>query len=236
MSILGDLFALFVPDVCPVCGRPKQEGEGVFCVACQWDMPLTGYQDVADNPVAEKLWGLADVRNACAVMFFEHEGGLRDAVHGFKYGSRWTVARELGLWMGRLLASSPLYGSVDTVVPVPLHPLRLLARGYNQSELLAEGVAQGMNAELCTSALHRVRHNDSQTGMHGNERWDNVEGIFSVRRPQRLSGRHVLIVDDVFTTGATVCSCAEAIRHACGDCRISVATLAVSRSQAGIRD
>lgn len=236
MSVWGDLFSLFIPDVCPVCGRPKREGEGVVCIACQWDMPLTGYENTADNPVAEKLWGLADVRNACALMFFEHDGGLRDAVHGFKYSGRWKTARELGVWMGRLLASSPLYNSVDMIVPVPLHPLRLLARGYNQSELIAEGVARGMGVELCTSVLRRIKHNDSQTTVHGHGRWDNVEGIFRVRRPERLTGRHVLVVDDVFTTGATVCSCAEAIRHACEDCRISIATLAVSRSQIGVRD
>ncbi len=236
MSILADLFSLFVPDVCPVCGRPKQHGEGAVCIRCQWDMPLTGYQNEADNPVAEKLWGLADVQNACAVMFFEHEGGLRDAVHSFKYGGRWNTARQMGLWMGRLLADSPLYNTVDTIVPVPLHPLRLLRRGYNQSALIAEGVSRGMGAELCTSILRRTKHNDSQTGIRGHDRWENVEGIFKVRRPERFAGRHVLIVDDVFTTGATVCSCAEAIRHACGDCRISIATLAVSRSQVGIKD
>lgn len=236
MGVLNDIFSLFVPDICPLCGKPKQSGEGAVCIGCQWDMPLTGYQMLADNPLAEKLWGLADVENACALMFFEHDGGMRNAVHGFKYGGRWSVARDLGVWMGRLLASSPLYNGVDMVVPVPLHPLRLLSRGYNQSRFLAQGVASAMEAELCTSLLRRVKHNDSQTTIAGARRWENVEGIFVVRHPERLSGRHVLIVDDVFTTGATVCSCAEAIRRASADCRISIAALTVSRRRIGIKD
>jgi len=236
MGILSDLFSLFAPDICPLCGNPKNDGEGPVCIKCQWDMPLTGYQNQADNPVAEKLWGLADVENACAVMFFEHDGGMRNAVHGFKYGGRWNTARDLGVWMGRLLSSSPLYRGIDTVVPVPLHPLRLLSRGYNQSRLLAQGVASAMDAELCASLLKRVRHNDSQTTTAGARRWENVEGIFKVRHPEKLAGRSILIVDDVFTTGATACSCAETIRRACCDCKISIAALTVSRRQIGIRD
>lgn len=236
MSVFDDLVSLFLPDVCPVCGRPKNAGEGVVCTRCQWDMPLTGYQNRADNPVAEKLWGLADVENACSVMFFEHGGGFRDAAHAFKYRGRWTLARDLGIWMGRLLAASPLYCGVDTVVPVPLHPLRLLGRGYNQSRFIAEGVARSLGARVNASSVRRIRHNDSQTGFDSNGRWVNVEGIFAVRHPEKLAGHHLLIVDDIFTSGATVCSCAEAIRKACADCRISVATLMVSSRHAGIKE
>ena len=131
--------------------------------------------------------------------------------------------------MGDALHESGLYDSVDAVVPVPLHSMRRLRRGYNQAEYPAEGIACGLGKPLCTGNVVRSRHNRSQASTRvRDERWDNVKNIFSVRHPEALDGRHILLVDDVLTTGATLISCAETILHACPSCRISVSTLAVS--------
>ena len=122
-----------------------------------------------------------------------------------------------------------LYDDVDVIVPVPLHYRRRIKRGYNQSELLAIGMARQMGVECDFRSLKRVRYNDSQTSKSRTERWMNVDDIFEVCRVDRLRGRHILLVDDVLTTGATISACAEEIIRACeGDVRISIATLAAS--------
>ena len=127
------------------------------------------------------------------------------------------------------LAAGGLYAGVDVVVPVPLHLRKRLHRGYNQAEYIARGIAESLGVPVDVHSVRRHRHNPSQALKEHRQRWENVRGIFSVRRPGRLCGKHILLVDDVLTTGATVTSCAEAILAAVPDVRISIAVLAVSR-------
>ncbi len=212
-------------------------GSGFVCVRCQLDMPLTEFELHADNPVATRFWGLVPVVNATALLWFVGEGGFRRVVHGFKYHGLWAVARDMGRWFGRVLGESDLYSGVDLIVPVPLHPLKKLRRGYNQSELIARGMGREMACRVETGAVVRRVNNPSQTLTSGvDERWENVEGIFAVRRPERLAGRHILLVDDVLTTGATIGSCAEAITRAVPSCRISIAVLYASKKGLGIKE
>ncbi|MDR2912659.1 MAG: ComF family protein [Alistipes sp.] len=233
----NDIRDLFFPPVCPACGRVMSGAEGFLCTACQLDMPLTGYEEMADNPVARRFWGLVPVRNATAFLWFTDGSGFRRVVHSFKYSGRWSLARDMGRWFGRVLADTDLYAGVDLIVPVPLHPLKVLKRGYNQSEYIARGMSQTMEVPMEAGAVVRRVNNPSQTttATH-HERWDNVEGIFAVRRPERLRGRHILLVDDVLTTGATVGSCAEAMVRAVPDCRVSVAVLYASKQGLGIKE
>ena len=213
------------------------DGAGFLCTACQWEMPLTGYEQMADNPVARRFWGLVPVRSATAFLWFTDGSGFRRVVHSFKYGGRWSLARDMGRWFGRVLAEIDAYAGVDLVVPVPLHFRKVLRRGYNQSEYIARGMSHSMEIPVETHAVVRRINNPSQTqtSTHS-ERWENVEGIFAVRRPERLKGKHILLVDDVMTTGATIGSCAEAIVRAVPDCRISVAVLYASKQGLGIRE
>ena len=122
----------------------------------------------------------------------------------------------------------------EVLVPVPLHPARQRQRGYNQAEYLAEGIARALRAEVDRHSVRRIRNNPAQALHRHAERWDNVEGIFAVRRPERLAGHHLLLVDDVLTTGATLLSCAETILRAAPDCRLSVAVLAVPQREFGL--
>ncbi len=234
---LKDIAVLFFPRVCPSCGRVIGSGEGFLCTACQWEMPLTGFETQADNPVARRFWGLVPVRNATAFLWFADGSGFRRVVHSFKYGGRWALARDMGRWFGRVLADTDAYAGVDAIVPVPLHWRKVLKRGYNQSEYIAKGMSRSMDVPLETGAVVRRVNNRSQTqtATHS-ERWDNVEGIFKVTRPDRLAGKHILLVDDVLTTGATIGSCAEAIAGTVPDVRLSIATLYASRQGLGIRD
>jgi ComF family protein len=236
-SPLKDIRDLFFPPVCPACGATMGGDEGFLCTACQWDMPLTGFEEMADNPVARRFWGLVPVRNATAFLWFADRSGFRRVVHSFKYGGRWRLAHDMGRWFGRVLADTDAYAGVDAIVPVPLHPLKFLRRGYNQSEYIARGMSRSMEVPVDTRAVVRRVNNPSQTttATHG-ERWENVEGIFAVRRPERLAGKHILLIDDVLTTGATIGSCAETIVKAVPDCRISIATLYASKKGLGIKE
>lgn len=233
---LGGVWRLFFPPVCPACGGALKPGSGVLCTSCRWELPLTGYWHEVDNPVVRRFWGLVPVVNACSFFFFSDGGGGRRVIHRFKYYGGWRLALDMGRWFGAELASSGLYDDVEAVVPVPLHPFKKLRRGYNQCDYLAEGIAEALGVEVCRGAVRRRVDNRSQARRHRLERWDNVAGIFAVPRPQRLAGRHILLVDDVLTTGATICSCAEALLAAVPDCRLSVATLAVSRRGLGQKD
>ena len=205
---VSDLASLVFPDVCPVCGSMMSDGERFVCTACRYRVPLTG--------------------------FCREGSDWRRLIHDFKYGGRWLLAVRIGRWLGAELAAGGLYGDVDVVVPVPLHWRKRISRGYNQSEYIAEGVAHSLGVPCDFRSVRRRVNNPSQTQQRHGDRWGNVDGIFAVRHPQRLRGKHVLLVDDVFTTGATVISCAEAIFAACGgDVRVSVATVAASRRELG---
>lgn len=223
------LLHLFFPERCAACGGPLPEGARLICPRCRWDMPLTGYARSHDNPVFKKFGGLIPIAEASSLFFFTRGSRYRAMIHSFKYRGQWRISQQLGTLMGEALREGGLYRSVDVIVPIPLHFRRRLKRGYNQSEYLAEGIARSLGVPVDKSCLKRHVHNPSQASTRRrNDRWDNVRGIFSVRRPDRLAGRHILLVDDVLTTGATLISCAETLLGQAPGCRISIVTLAVS--------
>jgi len=238
MSILNDLLGgaarLLFPARCPVCGGEMPRGSRVVCTRCRYAVPLTGFCYAAYNPLWERLSAMVPVEQASAFLYFIRGSGWRELIHRFKYDGAWRLARDMGLWYGHCLTESGLYGGVETVVPIPLHWRKRLRRGYNQSEYLAEGIARALGVQVDRSSVRRLRNNPAQALHRRDERWDNVEGIFAVRRPERLAGRHLLLVDDVLTTGATLLSCAETILRAAPDCRLSVAVLAVPQREFGM--
>lgn len=233
MSILNewasDLKSLFFPARCPVCGALLGDGMRTVCTRCRAEAPLTGYWRHFDNPLAESFAGLLPVIHASALLFYAEGSGWRRLIHDFKYRGRWHLAREMGCWFGAELAECDWYRTVDLVLPVPLHWRKRLRRGYNQSEYLAEGIAGALGCEVDRKSVVRTRNNPSQTRRSHEERWENVADIFRVRRPERLRGKHLLLVDDVLTTRATMVSFGEAILRAVPECRLSVAVLAVRR-------
>lgn len=235
-DLLGDLRALFFPPLCPVCGERMERGEQCVCTLCRAAAPLTGFWTERDNPVVRKFWGQLPVEQASAFLFYTRGSRWRRLIHDFKYHGMWRRAYEMGCWYGRCLRESGLYDDIDTVVPLPLHTLRLCRRGYNQSELIARGIAEQLDAALDTRSVRRRRNTSSQARTPKYDRGRNVAGAFSVRRPERLAGRHLLLVDDVLTTGHTMTACAEAILGAAPGCRISIAALASPPGELGLRD
>ncbi|MCD8186082.1 MAG: ComF family protein [Rikenellaceae bacterium] len=225
---LLSLFHLFIPQLCVVCGWLLVEGEQFICTACRWHMPLTYTWTKPENPIRGKMYALFMAEQACALFFYEKHTGYADLVHRFKYNGKPALAHALGTWLGQEMKLSGYYDDIDLILPVPLHPLRRLKRGYNQSEHLSRGIARALGKPVSTGNLVRTVHNRSQTLHDSTDRWENVSGIFVLRDPKKVENKHILLVDDVLTTGATLDSCAEAIRAKTNLCRISVAVLTAS--------
>ena len=228
--VLRDVASLFLPRTCLACGRVLLENEGCVCLACRYNMPLTNFAKRKDNPIKFLFENVLPVESAAAMFWFVGGTEWQRIIHNFKYYGRWFFAQKMGEWLGEELLDSGNFDDIDLIVPIPLHYRRRLRRGYNQSEQLALGVGRKMGVECDFRSVRRRHYNDSQTSKSRSERWDNVEEIFDVRRAERLRGKHILLLDDVLTTGATMASCASAIVKACeGDVRISIASLSVSR-------
>ena len=216
-----------------VCGESLLDGERDICTACAYMIPLTGFAAEADNALYRRFWGIVPVERAAALIFFIHGSEWQRMIHGFKYRDKWRWAYVMGRRLGASLREGGLFADVDTVVPVPLHGLRRMHRGYNQSEYIARGVAEELGVALDCDMLCRLRNNPSQTRLEEREKRENVRDLFGVRDAERLRGRHVLIVDDVITSGETVTACAEALLAAGVGCRISIAAVAASHQKYG---
>lgn len=226
---LSDLEALLFPPRCPVCGEVLPSGVRLLCLHCRLNAPLTHYWEAWDNPLSRSFWGLLPLQHASSLLFFLPDSGWQRLIHDFKYRGRWRLAYEMGVWYGEMLAASEAYPDIDCILPIPLHWRKRLGRGYNQSEYLAEGIASVLGVPVDRRSVMRHRNNPSQAQRSPQERWENAEGIFRVRHPEQLRGKHILLVDDVLTTRATMISCGRTILEAVPDCRLSVAVLAASK-------
>ncbi len=226
MSLAGDLYNILLPDLCVACGTPLVEMERVICLRCLYDLPRTRFESYQDNPVARLFWGRVPVEHASAYFLYRKGSRFRTLIQALKYGGRTDIGREIGRLMGLELMDTAFSGT-DLILPVPLHRSRRLRRGYNQCDPVCEGLSQVLGIPYHTQLLERPLRSVTQTGKSRYARWTNVEGIFRARDPERLAGRHLLLVDDVVTTGSTLEACAEAILKIPGT-RVSIAALAVA--------
>lgn len=217
-----------MPRVCICCGRQLLAGERHLCCVCLSDLPLTHFWDVRHNPMADKYNALVEAPGyETAVALFFYSGDYKKITQALKYNRDFKAGRWFAQMLGERLMGAGLT-DFDVVCPVPLHWSRRFRRGYNQAEVIGREVARVLGVPFEPRLLRRARHTSSQTRLSAEDRARNIAGAFEVRKLS-LSARRVLLVDDVFTTGATVASCAAALREALGpEARISVATLAFS--------
>jgi ComF family protein len=165
------------------------------------------------------------VESASSYLYFQKKGITQKLLHQLKYKGQKEVGRKLGLYYGYDLKE---HLEADCIIPIPLHKSRLRTRGYNQSEWFGKGLSEAMEIPMDSGSVVRIRKTETQTRKGRYKRWENVEGIFAVMDPEKLAGCHVLLVDDVVTTGATLEACAQALVAAVADVKISVVTIAVA--------
>lgn len=223
MSPFSAILQVLFPTTCACCGDVLVRGERQVCIKCLANMSATNFSTMYDNPVERRLVGRIPLVNATAIYYFHNGNAVRNAVHAMKFHGNAELCLMMGRQMGLSLLGSGRFDDIDLLVPVPLHWLRRFKRGYNQSELLCKGIAEVMHLPVCAGAVLRHRYTRQQSLQSGMHREKNVEGAFKVRKPGMLAGKHILLVDDVLTTGATIVACADAITTVHG-VRISVAT------------
>lgn len=224
--LLADFAALFSPRPCLACTEPLVVGEQHLCTACRTELPYTDYHllPAAQNPLARRFWGKVPVVHTLSYLHFLRHGRVQHLLHQLKYKGQQQVGKALGQLYASELATAGLQ-QFDLVVPVPLHRRKLARRGYNQADAFAEGLALALPCPRAATALRRTEHTATQTRKSRTERWQNVATIFEVAEPAAIAGRHVLLVDDVLTTGATLEACATVLLAA-GARAVSIATIA----------
>lgn len=221
-------WSLLFPRCCVVCGSPLSRGEECLCTCCNINLPRTGFHLRKDNPVECLFWGrIPGLKRASSFLFYRKGSDFRRILHLLKYGGYKELGEVMGRYMSAELSSGEFFDGVDMIIPVPLHRKKQKLRGYNQSEWIARGIASVTGISLCAECMIREKNTETQTRKSTFERWENVEGIFRLCDTVHFEGKHVLLVDDVLTTGATTVACASAFAGVSG-IRISVLTLAVA--------
>lgn len=226
-NLIDDFLSLLFPRSCEICGNSLCKNETLICTYCLGKLPYTHWHKDEENPLYAVFWGKIPVQGVTAMFYFHHGNRVQTLLHKFKYKD----VRELGIYVGKrygtqLKDASP-FDDVDLVIPVPLHPKKQKIRGYNQSEMFALGLAQTMNIEAVSNNLFRKIASETQTRKTKIERWENVKDIFGVTNPDELIGKHILLVDDVITTGSTLEACASVLLEI-PDLKISVAAIAAA--------
>ncbi len=223
--ILQQLFDFFVPPHCAICGRRLLENEkGSLCTACLCDFPFFDKPYAAGSKLERRFWGQIPVAHVAALFCYRSHNRSTRVILNLKYGHQPELGYQFGRILGLKLAGTDFFDGIDAILPIPLSPFRRLKRGYNQSTYIANGLASVCHLPVQAGWIRRTRHNRSQTKLSGFQRTSNVQNIFSLPHPEKVSGRHVLLVDDVLTTGSTLISCGKALAQA-GQVKISIAVL-----------
>jgi ComF family protein len=197
----------------------------VICTDCRFTLPFTNFHLQPDNIVARQFWGKVDLQGAYALYYFAKGGKVQNLMHHFKYKGMQQIGVLLGNMAGEQLVKSNIFNSVNVIIPVPLHKKRLKERGYNQSTCFANGLAQKLNAVVDDDNLVRVKSTETQTHKSRFLRFENMQEVFKVLNPEKLMDKHVLLVDDVITTGSTLEVCSLQLLKIEG-LKLSIATIA----------
>ena len=208
INIINSIVGLFYPSVCAACGTSLFGWEKLVCTRCRSLLPKTGYELNEDNPLARLFYGKVRMKAVTACFFFSKEGKVQHLIHELKYKGNSDAGIFLGQELGKSIKEAPLFQGIDYLVPVPLHPKREKERGYNQSVMIAQGITEKTGIPIGKGFLVRSVNTATQTHKSKEERWQNVKDIFEVQHAEQLEGKHVLLIDDVLTTGATLEACA----------------------------
>lgn len=218
---------LFFPHLCAGCGSDKINEKEWICYQCMSQLPFTNFAEIRDNKTERIFQGRLAVETAMSLLYFSKYSIVQNLMHQLKYNGQKQLGIFLGSLMGAAIQNSGEFQSIQALIPLPLFPKKEKLRGYNQSELLCKGISEVTGIEIITRNVSRNIHTSTQTRKHRRERWENVEGVFEIAHPAALENKHILLVDDVITTGATIESCGASILEIPGT-RISIASLAIA--------
>lgn len=224
-SYLADFVNLLFPRLCQACNASLLGTEDLICTDCLYNLPYTNFHTQPDNIVAQQFWGKIDLQHAYALLYFEKGGKVQHLIHQFKYKRMPKIGNKLGSIAGEQLLQNTLLKPVNYIIPVPLHKSRMRERGYNQSTHFAEGLAGKLQATVEEHNLIRVVKTATQTHKNRFARYENMQQVFAVKHPEKLEGKHIMLVDDIVTTGSTLEACAQELLKVPG-VKLSIATIA----------
>jgi len=226
----GDLSHLIYPNACLICNAETIHENIQLCHLCENELHYTQFEHFQEASKLDKLfWGRIDVEATYSLLHFEKEISTQEILHGIKYQNKQKLAVEMGRRIGVNLLKIDKFKTVDCLIPIPLHVKKAYQRGYNQSQLLAEGIMQTSKIPCNNSALKRIKHSESQTKKGRFKRWENVQNTFSLELNQMNNFSHIALVDDVVTTGSTLEVCVKEIQKHYPKLKISIITLAIAK-------
>ncbi len=223
----NDFLSLFFPLLCLLCRHNQRNRDQPLCLACQAKLSPTNLHLYPENEFTDRFVGRIPLETAAALYYFTKTSKIQTLLHLLKYGDRPMIGVQLGRWYGHLLKEQSLFSTIDLIIPVPLHPIRARQRGYNQSTQFAIGLSEALHIPYRTGVLERHIYTPTQTGKNRVERLENVLTAFQLKEKELIEGKHILLVDDVLTTGATLEACALQLLEV-PNVKISMATIAIA--------
>ena len=221
------LLHLVFPHICAGCGSDLVEKDNFLCINCLSSLPETLFHLHPNNPIEKLFWGRVPITHATAQYYFVKESLMQRLMHSFKYRGNKDLGLFLGRLMGNQLNQSNRFSFIDVIIPLPLFAAKENRRGFNQAAILCEGISEVLQKPILKDVVFRKVHTESQTKKSRIQRWQNMEGRFDLANKEKIAGKHVLLVDDVVTTGATLEACGRELLKA-EDARLSIATLCFS--------
>ena len=223
MKWISDLIDLIFPRHCNVCGDILSPTERDICLNCLYSLPKIEQHHL--DEIEKIFWGKIEIERATSYIYYRKESPYNNMLHAIKYRNRPEVGERLATMAAKDILDSGFFDGIDAIVPLPLSKKKKRKRGYNQCDYIAKGLSKATGIPVIKDCVKRVKSNETQTRKSREERWKNVEGIFALQNPEQFEGKHLLLIDDILTTGATLSNCAAAIQNAC-NCKISIFTLA----------
>lgn len=223
MKWISDLIDLIFPRTCVVCGELLSPQEKDICINCLSTLPKI--EKIHLDEIEKSFWGKVEIERATSFMYYHKNSPYNNLIHRLKYKNCPDTGDRLAFLAAKEIAESGFFDDIDAIVPLPLSKRKMRQRGYNQCDYIAKGLSRATGIPVIKNAVKRLKSNETQTHKSRDERWQNVEGIFALSDAALLEGKHILLIDDILTTGATLASCAKSIQEGC-QCKISIFTLA----------
>ena len=221
-----DFINLLYPRICHICEAELLKNEELLCTSCLHDLPITSYHLDNENPVKKVFYGRVKINKATALLHFRKKAGVQHLIHDLKYRGHREIGTYLGKWLGTELENTD-WSNIEIIIPVPLHKSRLRQRGYNQVEDFGREIAKFLNAEYMDDVLLKISTTQTQTLKNRLSRWGKIEETLQIKNSEKIKGKHILLVDDLVTTGATLEACAHKLLET-PDIKISIATMAIT--------
>jgi len=227
LKMITSILNIFFPNICYACNTILSDNECHICTVCRHDLPVTNYHFNNSDTVKRVFYGRLQLEAATALFLFQKKGTVQHLLHNLKYKGYETIGTVLGDWLGNELKTISIYNTIDVVIPVPLHKNKLKRRGYNQVTKFGIQIAKALNADYLDHVLIKTSATKTQVFKSRISRWNSKEELFSIKNQHLIKGKHILLVDDIITTGATIEACATILNQAT-DIKISVATMAIA--------